>query len=174
LGPKYRLLTLILFFCHGHILPLYFSNLSHIYTRREQLHESLVKSLRHCSGVGRRRRTMAYNASHPYHAAESYAEPRREYHHQHPHPFRNNSDTNLHDSSSKSSFYANGNLPSSIACDIKPRLTKEQHDILESHYQKQPKPNTNTKKGFAENLQVSLDKVNVSGAVSSCCAGLRC
>lgn len=49
-----------------------------------------------------------------------------------------------------------------IACDIKPRLTKEQHDILEAHYSEQTKPNTSTKKGFAESLNVSLDKVNVS------------
>lgn len=49
-----------------------------------------------------------------------------------------------------------------IACDIKPRLTKEQHDILEAHYTEQTKPNTSTKKGFAESLNVSLDKVNVS------------
>lgn len=49
-----------------------------------------------------------------------------------------------------------------IACDIKPRLTKEQHDILEAHYMEQTKPNTSTKKGFAESLNVSLDKVNVS------------
>jgi hypothetical protein len=49
-----------------------------------------------------------------------------------------------------------------VACDIKPRLTKEQHDILEAHYTEQTKPNTSTKKGFAESLNVSLDKVNVS------------
>ncbi|KAF4549434.1 Hypothetical protein D9617_21g096550 [Elsinoe fawcettii] len=48
----------------------------------------------------------------------------------------------------------------SLAVDVKPRLTKEQHDILESHYQQQSKPNTQTKKGFAETLGVSLDKVN--------------
>ena len=58
--------------------------------------------------------------------------------------------------------YLNPNFPGSISCDIKPRLTKEQHDILENHYQKQNKPNTNTKKSFAESLNVSLDKVNVS------------
>lgn len=51
--------------------------------------------------------------------------------------------------------------------DVKPRLTKEQHDILESHYQQQNKPNTQTKKGFAESLNVSLDKVNVSAYESS-------
>lgn len=52
-----------------------------------------------------------------------------------------------------------------LAVDVKPRLTKEQHDILEAHYQQQSKPNTQTKKGFAEALGVSLDKVNVSQAV---------
>lgn len=59
------------------------------------------------------------------------------------------------------SFYS-ASLANGISCDIKPRLTKEQHDILESHYQKQQKPNTSTKKNFAESLHVSLEKVNVS------------
>jgi len=52
-------------------------------------------------------------------------------------------------------------LPPGLQTDVKPRLTKEQHDILEAHYQQQSKPNTQTKKGFAESLGVSLDKVNV-------------
>ncbi|KAI5207410.1 hypothetical protein E4T39_01922 [Aureobasidium subglaciale] len=47
-----------------------------------------------------------------------------------------------------------------LAVDVKPRLTKEQHDVLESEFRKQAKPNTNTKKRFAEILGVSLDKVN--------------
>lgn len=58
--------------------------------------------------------------------------------------------------------YATAVTQHQIACDIKPRLTKEQHDILEAHYTDQAKPNTSTKKGFAESLNVSLDKVNVS------------
>ena len=62
---------------------------------------------------------------------------------------------------SKAAFF-HPNAPQSMSCEIKPRLTKEQHDILEAHYIKQQKPNTNTKKGFAESLSVSLDKVNVS------------
>ncbi|KAJ4301847.1 hypothetical protein N0V90_003943 [Kalmusia sp. IMI 367209] len=45
--------------------------------------------------------------------------------------------------------------------DVKPRLTKEQHDILERHFQAHHKPSTSTKKGFAENLGVPLDKINV-------------
>ncbi|KXT12469.1 hypothetical protein AC579_7335 [Pseudocercospora musae] len=47
-----------------------------------------------------------------------------------------------------------------VMTDIKPRLTKEQHDILETEFQRQNKPSTQVKKGFAENLNVSLDKVN--------------
>ncbi|KAF2842428.1 hypothetical protein M501DRAFT_1013771 [Patellaria atrata CBS 101060] len=47
-----------------------------------------------------------------------------------------------------------------MSVDVKPRLTKEQHDILEAHFQQQHKPNTNTKKGFAETLGVPLDKIN--------------
>ncbi|KAK4543635.1 hypothetical protein LTR36_005280 [Oleoguttula mirabilis] len=56
----------------------------------------------------------------------------------------------------KSALFNHHNL----SCDIKPRLTKEQHDVLEGHFQKNPKPNTATKKGFADALRVSLDKVN--------------
>ncbi|KAF2189508.1 hypothetical protein K469DRAFT_682947 [Zopfia rhizophila CBS 207.26] len=44
--------------------------------------------------------------------------------------------------------------------DVKPRLTKEQHDILEAHFQQQHKPSTSTKKGFAESLGVPVDKIN--------------
>jgi hypothetical protein len=40
--------------------------------------------------------------------------------------------------------------------------TKEQHDILERHFQAHHKPSTSTKKGFADNLGVPLDKINVS------------
>ncbi|KAF2002809.1 hypothetical protein P154DRAFT_123128 [Amniculicola lignicola CBS 123094] len=51
--------------------------------------------------------------------------------------------------------------PHHNACaDVKPRLTKEQHDILEAHFQQQHKPSTSTKKGFAETLGVPLDKIN--------------
>jgi hypothetical protein len=46
--------------------------------------------------------------------------------------------------------------------DVKPRLTKEQHDILEAHFQTQNKPSTSTKKGFADTLNVPVDKINVS------------
>ena len=60
----------------------------------------------------------------------------------------------------KHPFFGQNNQ--ALSCDIKPRLTKEQHDILEAEFQKQNKPNTVTKKGFAEALNVSLDKVNVS------------
>jgi hypothetical protein len=48
-----------------------------------------------------------------------------------------------------------------VCPDVKPRLTKEQHDILERHFSAQPKPSTSTKKTFADNLGVPLDKINV-------------
>ena len=48
-----------------------------------------------------------------------------------------------------------------VCADVKPRLTKEQHDILECHFRQQPKPSTTVKKGFAEALGVPLDKINV-------------
>ncbi len=50
--------------------------------------------------------------------------------------------------------------------EVKPRLSKEQHELLERHFQGQNKPNTATKKGIADNLGVPLDKINV-GALHS-------
>ena len=52
--------------------------------------------------------------------------------------------------------------PAHAYADVKPRLTKEQHDILEAHFQHQHKPSTSTKKGLTERLGVPLDKINVS------------
>ena len=46
--------------------------------------------------------------------------------------------------------------------DVKPRLTKDLHDILEQHFQQQHKPTTGVKKAFADRLGVPLDKINVS------------
>jgi hypothetical protein len=46
--------------------------------------------------------------------------------------------------------------------EVKPRLTKDQHDVLEQHFQQQHKPSTNVKKEFAARLNVPLDKINVS------------
>jgi hypothetical protein len=46
--------------------------------------------------------------------------------------------------------------------DVKPRLTKDQHDLLEQHFLTQHKPTTSVKKAFAEKLNVPLDKINVS------------
>lgn len=51
--------------------------------------------------------------------------------------------------------------PHPVCQEAKPRLTKEQHDILEAHFQQQNKPSTSTKKGFAEGLGVPLEKINV-------------
>lgn len=51
-----------------------------------------------------------------------------------------------------------------VCPDVKPRLTKDQHDILEEQFRQQPKPSTSTKKGFADDLGVPLDKINVRHA----------
>ena len=53
-------------------------------------------------------------------------------------------------------------MPHHIPPDTKPRLTKEQHDVLETHFQSQHKPDTNTKKYLAASLHVQIEKVNVS------------
>jgi hypothetical protein len=56
--------------------------------------------------------------------------------------------------------------PHNGCTDVKPRLTKEQHDLLENHFKQQNKPTTATKKGYAERLGVSLDKINASWSAS--------
>ena len=79
---------------------------------------------------------------------------------QHPQHLKPSSSSSLADAQ-KAAFYS-ANVPPSMVCDIKPRLTKSQHEMLEAEYNKQNKPSTSIKKGFAEALGVSLDKVNVS------------
>ena len=56
--------------------------------------------------------------------------------------------------------------PLAVSVDIQSRLTKQQHDFLEAQYRSDPKPNTNTKKGYAESMNVSFDKIDV---ISRCC-----
>jgi cell division protein FtsN len=56
------------------------------------------------------------------------------------------------------------------AVDVKPRLTKEQHDVLEQHFQVQHKPSTLVKKDFASKLGVPLDKINVRRLAPAACA----
>lgn len=96
---------------------------------------------------------------------------RQLHHHHHPaaafHPYVDGSGQLPQQHHHQYGVNGNPSMPPQMTCDIKPRLTKEQHDILESHFQKQNKPSTNTKKGFAETLNVSLDKVNVSNAIAT-------
>jgi len=44
----------------------------------------------------------------------------------------------------------------------RPRLTTDQTNILESRFQQDPKPPTDTKKELAQQISLTLDKVNVS------------
>ena len=60
-----------------------------------------------------------------------------------------------------------------MSCDVKPRLTKEQHDLLETHFQKQHKPSTTIKRGFADTLSVPLDKINVSCTAGTAMCSIR-
>lgn len=60
--------------------------------------------------------------------------------------------------------------PKPPGSDVKPRLTKDQHDILEQHFLAQHKPSTNVKKEFATRLGVPLDKINASRPVPPCAA----
>ena len=46
--------------------------------------------------------------------------------------------------------------------EVKPRLTKAQHDHLEAHFQSQHKPSTVVKRQLADTLGASLDKIDVS------------
>lgn len=47
--------------------------------------------------------------------------------------------------------------------ETRPRLGKEEVDILEASFRKNPKPTTQTKRDFAEDMGVDLARINVSG-----------
>lgn len=48
------------------------------------------------------------------------------------------------------------------ANEAKPRLGKDKVDILEREFEKNPKPTTQTKREFADDMGVELSKINVS------------
>jgi hypothetical protein len=48
--------------------------------------------------------------------------------------------------------------------ETKPRLGKEEVDILEREFKRNPKPTTQTKRGFAEQMNVDLARINVRTA----------
>lgn len=48
----------------------------------------------------------------------------------------------------------------------KPRLSKEEVDLLESEFQKNHKPNSSTKKALAESMRVDHARINVLAPVS--------
>ena len=45
--------------------------------------------------------------------------------------------------------------------ETKPRLGKDEVEILEREFKKNPKPTTQTKRGFAEDMGVELARINV-------------
>ena len=51
--------------------------------------------------------------------------------------------------------------------ETKPRLGKDEVDILEREFKKNPKPSTQTKRQFAEDMRVDLARINVRSVESS-------
>ncbi len=51
--------------------------------------------------------------------------------------------------------------------ETKPRLGKDEVDILEREFKKNPKPTTQTKRQFAEDMGVDLARINVSSDSAS-------
>jgi len=52
--------------------------------------------------------------------------------------------------------------PTTKANETKSRLGKEEVEILEREFKKNPKPTTQTKRQFAEDMRVELARINVS------------
>lgn len=52
-------------------------------------------------------------------------------------------------------------LPPAKTNETKPRLGKDEVDILELEFRKNPKPTTQVKRGFAEDMGVDLARINV-------------
>jgi len=87
------------------------------------------------------------------------------YHHQHPHYHHEH----LSHYSDAHQNYAMAQSTSMIAMpnvvkgnETKPRLGKDEVDILEREFKKNPKPTTQTKRQFAEEMGVDLARINVS------------
>jgi hypothetical protein len=49
--------------------------------------------------------------------------------------------------------------------ETKPRLGKDEVDILEREFKKNPKPSTQTKRQFAEHMRVDLARINVRSKI---------
>lgn len=54
---------------------------------------------------------------------------------------------------------------SAKANETKPRLGKDEVDILEREFKKNPKPTTQVKRQFAEDMGVDLARINVSSTL---------
>jgi hypothetical protein len=61
----------------------------------------------------------------------------------------------------------NGGPPKPPTYDVKPRLTREHHIVLEQRFQVQQRPSMLIKKDIASELGVPLDKINVGNDLSN-------
>ena len=52
-------------------------------------------------------------------------------------------------------------IPAAKTNETKPRLGKEEVEILEREFKKNPKPTTQTKKQYADDMDVELARINV-------------
>jgi len=52
-------------------------------------------------------------------------------------------------------------IPATKTNETKPRLGKEEVEILEREFKKNPKPTTQTKKQYADEMDVELARINV-------------
>jgi len=52
-------------------------------------------------------------------------------------------------------------IPTTKTNETKPRLGKEEVEILEREFKKNPKPTTQTKKQYADDMDVELARINV-------------
>lgn len=87
------------------------------------------------------------------------------YHHQHPHYHHDqmshyNDPHHTYAMAQSAPMIALPNVAK--ANETKPRLGKDEVDILEREFKKNPKPTTQTKRQFAEEMGVDLARINVS------------
>lgn len=90
--------------------------------------------------------------SHPHDHPHAYAEPQPQ-HIFHPAQYP----TNLPD-------HSTGPVPPAGPAEhneTKPRLSKEEVELLENHFQAHQKPNSNTKRQLAEGMNVDVARINV-------------
>ncbi|KAK1757475.1 LIM/homeobox protein Lhx3 [Echria macrotheca] len=100
---------------------------------------------------------MQHQAAHP----DPYGQAHFPQHHaHHPYPFMNHHLAALYQHQHRAAMMGQGMMHGSKQTEPKPRLAKDEVELLEQEFSKNPKPNSSTKRELAEQMGVELPRIN--------------